>query len=175
MKLVLASYSRSFVPTILHAGQMGRGLYLLTQATFLLVQTNCYQFIVPVGLVALGCFDAHHPLLLVTTMISDNKINDSSNVESHVPVVSKILNGVSLADVKNTLDDIYVVLPCVKDVVEFKPPFSKIKESLGIGIVITTFAPIRSGFDFSSRFFYPKVGIDDDPVCGGVHCVLAAY
>ncbi|KAL8255447.1 hypothetical protein R6Q59_030514 [Mikania micrantha] len=39
-----------------------------------------------------------------------------------VVIVLKILNGVSVADVKkNTLDDIYVVLLYAKDVTQFKP------------------------------------------------------
>ena len=29
--------------------------------------------------------------------------------------------------------------------------------------------------DFSSRFFAPKVGINEDPACGSAHCVLAPY
>jgi PhzF family phenazine biosynthesis protein len=31
------------------------------------------------------------------------------------------------------------------------------------------------GVDFQSRFFAPKVGIDEDPVCGRAHCSLAPY
>ena len=29
--------------------------------------------------------------------------------------------------------------------------------------------------DFVSRFFAPKVGIPEDPVCGSAHCELAPY
>lgn len=36
--------------------------------------------------------------------------------------------------------------------------------------------PVRSGnADFLSRFFGPKAGIDEDPVTGSAHCVLAPY
>lgn len=43
--------------------------------------------------------------------------------------------------------------------------------------------PARSGgagdsdgpFDFLSRFFAPPLGIDEDPVTGSAHCVLAPY
>ena len=30
-------------------------------------------------------------------------------------------------------------------------------------------------FDFVSRFFAPRVGIDEDPVTGSAHCALAPY
>ena len=33
----------------------------------------------------------------------------------------------------------------------------------------------KDGIDFLSRFFGPKVGIDEDPVTGSAHCVLAPY
>ncbi|XBI76263.1 hypothetical protein VPH35_069522 [Triticum aestivum] len=36
-------------------------------------------------------------------------------------------------------------------------------------------APPRSGYDFFSRFFSPKWGIDEDPVCGSAHCAVAPY
>ncbi|KAK9057280.1 hypothetical protein SSX86_022115 [Deinandra increscens subsp. villosa] len=136
--------------------------------------------------------------ILTAKRISANKINGSSNgddsqdsfyIELDFPVVpvsdyndlevsaiSEILNGVSVVDVKkNALDDIYVLLPSAKEVVEFKPQINKIKESPGRGIVITAPGPNGSGFDFYSRFFCPKLGIDEDPVCGSAHCALAAY
>lgn len=42
------------------------------------------------------------------------------------------------------------------------------------GVIVT--APASTpGFDFVSRFFAPRVGIDEDPVCGSAHCALAPY
>ncbi|KAI7738202.1 hypothetical protein M8C21_033602, partial [Ambrosia artemisiifolia] len=135
--------------------------------------------------------------ILTAKRIPANKINGSSNGESEdsfyieldfpvVPVsdyndlevsaISEILNGVSIVDVKKTtLDDIYVELSSAKEVAEFKPQIHKIKAAPGRGIVITALAPNGSGFDFYSRFFCPKYGIDEDPVCGSAHCALAAY
>lgn len=135
--------------------------------------------------------------ILTAKKVPDSKINDSSNGESQdsfyielnfpvVPVsdfndlevsaVSEILNGVSVVDVKMAAsDDILVVLPSAKEVIEFVPQINKIKEAPGRGIIITALAPNGSGFDFYSRFFCPKYGIDEDPVCGSAHCALAAY
>ncbi|AGA25197.1 PhzF family phenazine biosynthesis protein [Singulisphaera acidiphila] len=42
------------------------------------------------------------------------------------------------------------------------------------GVIVTARAS-TAGFDFVSRFFAPRVGIDEDPVCGSAHCALAPY
>eukprot|EP00927_Polykrikos_kofoidii_P022499 TRINITY_DN20974_c0_g1_i1.p1 TRINITY_DN20974_c0_g1~~TRINITY_DN20974_c0_g1_i1.p1 ORF type:complete len:520 (-),score=98.72 TRINITY_DN20974_c0_g1_i1:149-1672(-) len=34
---------------------------------------------------------------------------------------------------------------------------------------------VMENFDFSSRFFAPLLGIDEDPVTGSAHCILAPY
>jgi PhzF family phenazine biosynthesis protein len=42
------------------------------------------------------------------------------------------------------------------------------------GVIVTS----RSSdpkFDFVSRFFAPRAGVDEDPVTGSAHCTLAAY
>jgi predicted PhzF superfamily epimerase YddE/YHI9 len=42
------------------------------------------------------------------------------------------------------------------------------------GVIVT--APSASGrFDFVSRFFAPRAGIDEDPVTGSAHCCLGPY
>jgi PhzF family phenazine biosynthesis protein len=42
------------------------------------------------------------------------------------------------------------------------------------GVIVTSRAE-TPGFDFVSRFFAPRVGIDEDPVCGSAHCCLGPY
>jgi PhzF family phenazine biosynthesis protein len=42
-----------------------------------------------------------------------------------------------------------------------------------LGVIVT--ARGSGGYDFVSRFFAPWVGIDEDPVTGAAHCVLAPY
>jgi PhzF family phenazine biosynthesis protein len=41
--------------------------------------------------------------------------------------------------------------------------------------VIVSAAASTPGFDFVSRFFAPRVGVDEDPVCGSAHCCLGPY
>jgi predicted PhzF superfamily epimerase YddE/YHI9 len=67
-----------------------------------------------------------------------------------------------------------VVLPSVQAVRELKPNFAKIAQLPCRSVTITAFneGEIDSNIDFVSRYFAPKVGIPEDPVCGSAHCRL---
>jgi PhzF family phenazine biosynthesis protein len=43
------------------------------------------------------------------------------------------------------------------------------------GVMLSAPADAGSGFDFVSRFFAPRIGIDEDSVTGSAHCCLAPY
>ncbi|KAF7848601.1 hypothetical protein BT93_L1811 [Corymbia citriodora subsp. variegata] len=89
---------------------------------------------------------------------------------------SKVLNGTSIIEIKKTAKgDHFIVIPSAKEVEEFQPQFDKIQRCPGRGIIITGSAQPDSGFDFVSRFFAPKLGVNEDPVCGSAHCALAPY
>ncbi|XP_048441409.1 uncharacterized isomerase BH0283-like isoform X1 [Pyrus x bretschneideri] len=69
-----------------------------------------------------------------------------------------------------------VVLPSAKAVADLQPQPDAIKKCPGSrGVLATAIAPPESGYDFYSRFFAPKHGVNEDPVCGSAHCVLASY
>jgi predicted PhzF superfamily epimerase YddE/YHI9 len=42
------------------------------------------------------------------------------------------------------------------------------------GVIVTSRAA-ASGYDFVSRFFAPRAGVDEDPVTGSAHCALTPY
>jgi predicted PhzF superfamily epimerase YddE/YHI9 len=42
------------------------------------------------------------------------------------------------------------------------------------GVIVTARAA-TAGFDFVSRFFAPRVGVDEDPVTGSAHCCLTPF
>ncbi len=66
------------------------------------------------------------------------------------------------------------VLDCAEAVQRLTPDFSKFA-ALGSGAVIATAPGGSMGYDFVSRMFAPAVGINEDPVTGAAHCVLAPY
>ncbi|KAJ4727503.1 Phenazine biosynthesis PhzF protein [Melia azedarach] len=87
------------------------------------------------------------------------------------------VSSTSIVEMKitTTSKDVLVVLPSAKSVTEVQPRFDEILNCPGRGIIVSALAPPESGFDFYSRFFAPKVGINEDPVCGSAHCALATY
>jgi predicted PhzF superfamily epimerase YddE/YHI9 len=42
-------------------------------------------------------------------------------------------------------------------------------------VIVTAAADPGQGYDFVSRVFAPKAGLDEDPVTGAAHTVLAPY
>lgn len=54
------------------------------------------------------------------------------------------------------------------------PNFAALEE-LPMPEVIITAKSESSEFDFISRFFAPQLGIDEDPVTGSAHCLLATF
>ncbi|XP_020226686.1 uncharacterized protein LOC109808205 [Cajanus cajan] len=91
--------------------------------------------------------------------------------------ISGALNGASIIDIKRTQmgDDLLVVVTSGIAVEELQPQLDAIVKCPGRGIIVSGVAPPGSGFDFYSRFFCPKFGVNEDPVCGGAHCALAPY
>lgn len=93
-----------------------------------------------------------------------------------VLAISKSLNGASVVEINETsMGDHFILLPSGEEVVKCQPQIDLIQNCPGRGIIITGPAPQGSGFDFYSRFFCPKFGINEDPVCGSAHCALAHY
>jgi predicted PhzF superfamily epimerase YddE/YHI9 len=72
-------------------------------------------------------------------------------------------------------DDILyvIVLNDMNSVKNAVPNFEMIKMVDARAIAIT--AKCENDFDFCSRYFAPRVGIPEDPVCGSLHCRLAYY
>jgi PhzF family phenazine biosynthesis protein len=58
----------------------------------------------------------------------------------------------------------------VRDV---RPDIEKLRRAVNVGVIIT--ARGDSKYDFVSRFFACYAGIDEDPVTGSAHCMLAPY
>ncbi|MCB0345432.1 MAG: PhzF family phenazine biosynthesis protein [Bdellovibrionales bacterium] len=59
-----------------------------------------------------------------------------------------------------------------QQILGLKPDFKALADLDVIGCIVT--AP-GSSCDFVSRFFAPRVGIDEDPVTGSAHCTLVPY
>ncbi|MCA9742040.1 MAG: PhzF family phenazine biosynthesis protein [Deferribacteres bacterium] len=69
-------------------------------------------------------------------------------------------------------DDFLAVFLFERDILDIQPDMGKLKKLAGRGVIIT--APGNNA-DFVSRFFAPKLGVDEDPVTGSTHCLLTPY
>ncbi|HRE33264.1 MAG TPA: PhzF family phenazine biosynthesis protein [Candidatus Berkiella sp.] len=75
-------------------------------------------------------------------------------------------------EVVQAYDDVIVALYDEQTLRSLQPDFEKVKQIEARGVIIT--APSKQ-YDFVSRFFAPRVGVNEDPVTGSSHCKLADY
>jgi len=80
--------------------------------------------------------------------------------------------GLSNAQVLRSRFDYLIVLESESAVNAIHPNFVMLSEVDTRGVIVTA----RSNtFDFVSRFFAPRVAVNEDPVTGSAHCCLAPY
>jgi predicted PhzF superfamily epimerase YddE/YHI9 len=70
--------------------------------------------------------------------------------------------------------DVLVEVGSEEEVLAEAPDFTALRRVQARGVIVTA-AASRPGFDCVSRFFAPAVGVDEDPVTGSAHCVLAPF
>ncbi|KAH7677032.1 Phenazine biosynthesis PhzF protein [Dioscorea alata] len=86
-----------------------------------------------------------------------------------IPSIPETLNGASVINVtkRGSSDDHIVEVASGLDVVNLKPKFDEIRNCAGIGVIVTGPAPPGSGYDIFSRYFCPKLGLDEASPRGG--------
>ena len=70
--------------------------------------------------------------------------------------------------------DFLVELADEKAVRTLSPDFGRLRAIDARGVMVTS-AGVGDGYHFVSRWFGPRVGVDEDPVTGSAHCALAPY
>ena len=70
--------------------------------------------------------------------------------------------------------DYIVQMDSEETVRNLKPNFSLLIQIETRGVIVTA-ASSSPEFDFVSRFFGPKAGINEDPVTGSAHCCLGPF
>ncbi len=89
------------------------------------------------------------------------------------PALMRALGVADISAWRNRMD----VLIELDDEVELKrlnPDFSALAELPVRGIIVTSRSH-DSRYDFVSRFFAPRVGVNEDPVTGSAHCCLGPF
>ena len=66
----------------------------------------------------------------------------------------------------------FAVFNSEKEIKEIKPNFDLLKQLPGQGLIVSS---LGKKYDFVSRYFCPKFGINEDPVTGSAHTTLIPY
>jgi PhzF family phenazine biosynthesis protein len=82
---------------------------------------------------------------------------------------------VSPSFVGKTKFDCFLAVESEEIVRSLKPDFQALRRIPGIRGVIVTSLSNDPRYDFVSRFFAPRIGIDEDSVTGSAHCSLAPF
>jgi len=69
----------------------------------------------------------------------------------------------------------YLVEVATEEIVRTLQPDFTLLQTLPVQGVIVTSRATSAGFDFVSRYFAPRAGINEDPVTGSAHCCLGPY
>jgi PhzF family phenazine biosynthesis protein len=70
--------------------------------------------------------------------------------------------------------DLLVELGNEEELKKIRPDIRRLERIPVRGVIVTS-RGASGEYDFASRFFAPRVGVDEDPVCGSAHCCLGPY
>jgi PhzF family phenazine biosynthesis protein len=90
-----------------------------------------------------------------------------------LPIVLRIF-GVTPVYVGQNRFDMLVHVRDADTVTDFIPDFYELAQISARGIILTSKSE-DDRYDFISRFFAPRVGVNEDPVTGSAHCCLGPY
>ena len=73
-------------------------------------------------------------------------------------------------------ENLLFVFDTEEEVAALEPDFARMgRLPEGHGCFVTAKAAPGSGYDIVGRTFWPKMGVDEDSVCGNMHCNLAPF
>ena len=115
-------------------------------------------------------------LLTATRGVDGIEMNFPATPEDPAAILPELIQslGVEPRYVGRSIFDYLVEVGSEEEVKDLKPDFVLLREIPIRGVIVTSRAS-SPGFDFVSRFFAPRVGIDEDPVTGSSHCCLGPY
>ena len=97
-----------------------------------------------------------------------------SRMPEPFPLTEQMVEALGVRPVETYLGrDLMFVLEKEEDVYNASPDFSKLMNLPdGLGASITAKS---EKYDFASRSFFPKLNVNEDPVCGSAHCNFIPY
>ncbi|MFP5109523.1 PhzF family phenazine biosynthesis protein [Neobacillus sp. C211] len=113
-------------------------------------------------------------------VLTVNKINElyemdfPAVVSKEFPVTKQMVDALGTTPIEVYLNrDFLLVLESEETVNNLNPDFSKLEQlPEGLGVIVTAKG---NKYDFVSRAFFPKLKVNEDPVCGSAHCGLVPF
>ena len=96
-----------------------------------------------------------------------DKFNEVDEIESVFKATNFYPNKTFLGDI-----NLFAVFNSEEDIAKINPNFDLLKKLPGQGLIISS---LSKKYDFVSRYFCPKFGINEDPVTGSAHTTLIPY
>ncbi|GKU85153.1 PhzF family phenazine biosynthesis protein [Niallia sp. NCCP-28] len=97
-----------------------------------------------------------------------------SRMPVKIDITDEMIGALGVTPVEAYLGrDLMFILEKESEVLYANPNFPALKElNEGLGVILTAKS---KQFDFVSRAFFPKLNVNEDPVCGSAHCQLIPY
>lgn len=97
------------------------------------------------------------------------EMNFPSRMPKPLPLTEQMVEALGAKPIAAYLSrDLMLVLESESEVLNLKPDFTKLSELPdGLGVLVTAKS---EQYDFVSRCFFPKLKVNEDPVCGSAHC-----
>lgn len=97
-----------------------------------------------------------------------------SRLPEPISLTNEMIEALGVTPVESYLSrDLMFVLESEEQVLQLTPDFSKLKQLKdGLGVNVTAKGEHN---DFVSRSFFPKLNVNEDPVCGSAHCNFIPY
>ena len=96
-----------------------------------------------------------------------DKFNEVNEIESVFKATNFYPHKTFLGDI-----NLFAVFNSEEDIANINPNFDLLKKLPGQGLIISS---LSKKYDFVSRYFCPKFGINEDPVTGSAHTTLIPY
>ena len=119
-------------------------------------------------------FDTISGVLTVNKMNELYEMDFPAAVSEELPVTNQMVDALGTTPIEVYLNrDLLLVLESEETVNNLSPDFSKLEQlPEGLGVIVTAKG---NKYDFVSRAFFPKLKVNEDPVCGSAHCSLVPF
>lgn len=105
------------------------------------------------------------------------ELNFPVNRSQDIPPITKLGDalGIPIKTFSYNSLGYLVEVATAEQVSQLQPNFNLLGQLPISNVIVTSKAAADTEYDFVSRFFAPRLGIEEDPVTGAAHCCLAPY